>query len=95
MMKTKRLADPQASPDGSLVAFELKETPLDGTSNSDLWLVPVSGGEPRRLTSHPASDTRPRWSPDGRRLAEAGKPSSARVYDALLDATRTITEVRE
>src|SRR3972149_5004375 len=29
----------------------------------------VGGGEPRRLTSNPASDSRPRFSPDGRTLA--------------------------
>ena len=37
--------------------------------NSDLWLAPLEGGEPRRLTSNPASDSRPRFSPDGRKLA--------------------------
>ena len=31
--------------------------------------MPVAGGEPRRLTSNPASDSRPRFSPDGRTLA--------------------------
>src|SRR5574341_1371330 len=70
MMKLKRLADPQLSPDGALVAYALTEIDLAGaTRNSDVWLAPVSGGEPRRLTSSPASDSRPRFSPDGRTLA--------------------------
>ena len=70
MMKLKRLADPQLSPDGSRVAFAQTEIDLAGaTRNTDLWLVPVAGGEPRRLTSNPASDSRPRFSPDGRTLA--------------------------
>jgi len=70
MMKLRRLADPRVSPDGSQVAFALAEVDLaGGKRNTDLWLVPVAGGEPRRITSSPASDSRPRWSPDGRQLA--------------------------
>ena len=34
----------------------------------DLFVIPVGGGEPRRLTSHPASDGLPRWSADGRTI---------------------------
>jgi len=70
MMKLERLADPQLSPDGSQIAYVLTHVDLEArTRNSDLWLVPLAGGEPRRLTSNPASDTRPRFSPDGRSLA--------------------------
>ena len=70
MMKLRRLADPQVSPDGTLVAYAQTDVDLaGGTRNSDLWLVPVAGGDPRRLTSHAKSDTEPRFSPDGKRLA--------------------------
>jgi dipeptidyl aminopeptidase/acylaminoacyl peptidase len=70
MMKLGRLADPQVSPDGSLVAFALTEVDLaGGKRNTDVWVVPVAGGEPRRFTSNPATDSRPRWSPDGTHLA--------------------------
>ncbi|HZO07754.1 MAG TPA: S9 family peptidase, partial [Myxococcota bacterium] len=70
MMKLKRLADPQLAPDGAAVAYALTEIDLAGaTRNADIWLAPLSGGEPRRLTSDKASDTRPRFSPDGKALA--------------------------
>src|SRR2546430_7051649 len=37
---------------------------------SELWLVPLSpGGRERRLTAGRVRDTRPRISPDGRRVA--------------------------
>lgn len=69
LMKLKRLTDPQLSPDGTRVAYVLTEIDLaGGVRNAELWLAPVAGGEPRRLTSNPASDTRPRFSPDGRTL---------------------------
>ena len=69
MMKLRRLADPQVSPDGTLVAYAQTDVDLEaGTRNSDVWLVPVAGGAPRRLTSHPKSDAQPRFSPDGKHL---------------------------
>jgi Tol biopolymer transport system component len=36
--------------------------------NVDLYLVPTSGGVPRRLTTHPREDLHARWTPDGRRI---------------------------
>jgi dipeptidyl aminopeptidase/acylaminoacyl peptidase len=70
MMKLRRLSDPQLSPDGRLVLYTATEVDLAANSrNNDLWVVPLAGGEARRLTSHPKSDNRGRWSPDGRRIA--------------------------
>lgn len=39
------------------------------TAEGDLWQVPVEGGLARRLTSHAAAETMPRFSPDGKTLA--------------------------
>jgi dipeptidyl aminopeptidase/acylaminoacyl peptidase len=69
MMKLKRLADPQVSPDGRWVAYTVTEVEMpSGARNAEVWVSPVAGGEPRRLTNDPKSDTRPRWSPDGKML---------------------------
>jgi tricorn protease len=35
----------------------------------DLWSVPVSGGDARRLTSHQSQESYPRFSPDGTTIA--------------------------
>jgi tricorn protease len=51
---------PAPSPDGSQIAFAYQ---------GDIWIVPATGGDARRLTVHPAPDGSPIWSPDGRWIA--------------------------
>ncbi|HET8647707.1 MAG TPA: S9 family peptidase, partial [Vicinamibacteria bacterium] len=98
MMKLRRISDPQVSPDGRWVAYAAVEVDLAaGTRNSDLWLVPASGqGPAQRLTDDPRSDTRPRWSPDGKRIAfvsarEAG--SQVWVMDVPGGTPRRVTSL--
>ena len=70
MIAMERLAGPQPSPDGRQVVFTRRVyDPNANKSFTNLWVVPIEGGEPRRLTSAKASDTSPRWSPDGRTIA--------------------------
>ena len=52
--------EPAISPDRAEIAF---------VSGGDIWAVPAAGGEARLLLSHPANESRPFYSPDGRRLA--------------------------
>src|SRR5204863_10176824 len=53
-------AEPALSPDRSEIAF---------VSGGDIWTVPAAGGEARLLVSHAATESRPLYSPDGKRLA--------------------------
>ena len=53
---------PSISPDGKTVAFSYK---------GDIYLVSSQGGEASQLTSAPAYDYAPIWSPDGQTLAFA------------------------
>ena len=53
-------AEPALSPDRTEIAF---------TSGGDIWTVPAAGGEARLLVSHSATESRPSYSPDGKRLA--------------------------
>jgi len=59
------------SHDGASLAFVAE--PLKDhawSTNSDIWLVPASGGEAKNLTeSNPAADGQPLFSPDGKHLA--------------------------
>jgi tricorn protease len=56
-------AAPIVSPDGSWIAFTGQ---YDG--NIDVYVMPAKGGEPRRLTWHPAPDTAIGWTPDSKRV---------------------------
>ena len=40
-------------------------TKLVFSAHGNIWVMPAGGGPAKRLTSHPASDQWPRWSPDG------------------------------
>lgn len=50
------------SPDGATIAF---------CYQGDIYTVPATGGKATQLTTHPAHDTRPVWSPDGQQIAFA------------------------
>lgn len=66
----KEISDAQISPDGSRVVYVVSEASLDRAQLvAQLWLVPLAGGEPRRMTVGDANHTTPRWSPDGKWIA--------------------------
>jgi dipeptidyl aminopeptidase/acylaminoacyl peptidase len=70
LLKVRRVGDPQVSPKGDLVAFTI--TDMDKAANkgtTQIYLVPLSGGEMRQLTNDEHSSASPRWSPDGEKLA--------------------------
>lgn len=70
ILAVKQVSDPRMSPDGRWVAYVVNAINADGSEfQTDVWLVPAAGGEARQLTSSPAADEFPRWSPDGRTLA--------------------------
>jgi serine/threonine protein kinase len=58
-------SDPRFSPDGKSIAVTIKDS-RSGTA--DIWIVPVAGGPPTRITFGP-EDYWPVWSPDGKEIA--------------------------
>ena len=88
MMKVKRVADPQLSPDGKWVAFTVTTYDVANNSrNSDIWLVSSEGGEPRQMTRSPKADERPRWAPDSKRIALVSTRSgTSQIWILAIDA---------
>jgi dipeptidyl aminopeptidase/acylaminoacyl peptidase len=87
MMALKRLGDPQLSPDGKWVTFAAVDVDLKAnTKTPHLWIVPLGGGEARQLTSAKEGEDRPRWSPDGKRIAFiSSRDGSGQVWIADFD----------
>jgi dipeptidyl aminopeptidase/acylaminoacyl peptidase len=59
------------SPDGEEICYASNHEPMEATStNNDLWIVSVSGGEAKNITAeNKASDSTPLYSPDGNYIA--------------------------
>ena len=70
MMKLKRIAEPQVSPDGKWVAFTVMT--IDVAANTrprHIWIVGTDGTGLKQLTTEGNRNERPRWSPDSTRIA--------------------------
>jgi dipeptidyl aminopeptidase/acylaminoacyl peptidase len=66
----KDVADPHISPDGAWVAYTVKSMDAKADeSDTDVYMVPMAGGEALRVTTSKKPETSPRFSPDGRYLA--------------------------
>jgi dipeptidyl aminopeptidase/acylaminoacyl peptidase len=97
LLGVKSVSDPQVSPDGKAVVYVMSE--LDRStdkSNSDLYLIPTAGGEPKRLTTSTGADNHPRWSPDGKTIAFLSTRSgSSQVWLLPLDGgeARPVTKL--
>ncbi|MDZ7636434.1 MAG: hypothetical protein U5L72_19240 [Bacteroidales bacterium] len=64
-------SDPCFSPDGKLIAFSAQ---YDG--NTDVFIIPVEGGLPVRLTWHPGNDLVRGFTPNGTGVLFASQRSS-------------------
>src|SRR5512140_3520376 len=76
---------PRFSPDSTKIAYS-----ADYDGNLDVYVVPVAGGEPVRLTYHPMADRVIDWTPDGKRVLfasgrESGRQRFNQFYSVGLD----------
>jgi dipeptidyl aminopeptidase/acylaminoacyl peptidase len=90
------------SPDSKELAFARNTDKVEAIStNGDIFTVPVTGGEPRRITGdNPANDLTPMYSPDGRYIAyrAQSKPGfeadrwRLMLYDRKTGQSHSLTE---
>src|SRR6201988_4675072 len=83
--------DPQISPDGKRIVYVRQFSDLmNDKHESNLWTISADGSDNRALTNGNYSDSSPRWSPDGTRIAyisdRDGKPQ---IYVRWMDNGQT------
>lgn len=74
-------SQPAVSPDGKTLAF-LRKAP--GGSSPQLHVMPLDGGEARKITDLPLGVSDPRWLPDGKRVLVTSS-----LYKGALDVEAT------
>jgi dipeptidyl aminopeptidase/acylaminoacyl peptidase len=58
------------SPDGQEIAYTSTIDEVEATStNNEIFTVPMVGGQAKKISTSPGSDTTPRYSPDGKSIA--------------------------
>jgi len=84
MFALKRVADPQISPDGTHVVYQITTVDLEGNKTSTaLWLAATDGKTPPKQLTNPngKKDSHARWSPDGKTiLFESTRPGTPQLY---------------
>lgn len=78
------LTQPSVSPDNNEIVF---------VSGGDIWSVPGSGGTAQILVSHPATESLPIYSPDGKKLAFTSNRSGNTDIYVLEFSTNILTRI--
>ncbi|MBA2432686.1 MAG: S9 family peptidase [Chthoniobacterales bacterium] len=89
------------SPDGKELAYTSNIDQVEATStNNEIFLLPITGGAPKKISTSPGSDTVPLYSPDGahiawRSMARAGFEADKNrlvIYDRQSGQARDASE---
>jgi dipeptidyl aminopeptidase/acylaminoacyl peptidase len=83
-MRATIAGSPRFSPDGKSIAFDSRQV----QGQSDVFVTPAEGGLPKNLSNHPATDTVPTWSRDGRFIYfHSDRNGSSQVWKMRADGS--------
>jgi dipeptidyl aminopeptidase/acylaminoacyl peptidase len=91
------LSDPAFSPDGTKLAF-IADSGSGDDAKSQVWVMPLDGGDARPVTSAPEGVEQFAWRPDGEAFAYAAEEAepklegAAKFRDSFVFTTQPITE---
>jgi len=84
--RIKNVGDPRISPDSKWVAYTIEKPDLKlDKSETRIWMVAITGGDPIPLTAENVSSSHPRWSPDGNYLAFLSERQGGKTQVWLLN----------
>ena len=84
---------PSWSPDGRIAFVRRPNAPesSDESANSDVWIIDADGTNARPLTTHPAEDTSPAWSPEGQYiLFVSNRDGHDEIYAMTTEGTQQV-----
>ena len=84
-----RIGGTQVSPDGKSVIYDVTFFKIEeNKSYRDIYIVPVSGGEAKKLTDTPEKEGEAAWRPDGRRIGYiSSKSGSPQLWEMNPDGS--------
>lgn len=95
------IEDLQISPDGKEIAFSTNmDKKLAESTNNDIYIVPLTGGEPKKISISNGADVSPRYSPDGKYIAYRSQKTYGYeadlwrilIYNRLNGETKVLTD---
>ena len=86
--RVQTATDPQISPDGKRIVYVRNSADISTDRRvSNLWIINFDGSDHRPLTTGAYSDSSPRWSPDGTRLAfVSDRDGKSQLYIRWMDS---------
>jgi dipeptidyl aminopeptidase/acylaminoacyl peptidase len=97
LWQLRRVSPPAVSPDGAQFVYGIREYDIQqNRGNTDLYIMSVAGGTPRRLTNTPGSEFNYVWRPDGERIGFLSSQSgSTQLWETNPDGSdlRQVTDI--
>ncbi|MCC5913315.1 MAG: S9 family peptidase [Balneolaceae bacterium] len=94
MVNLPVVGSPEISPDGSVIAYTVRETNMEGEESSfttHIWVAKADGSMNRQFTRGDESATNPQFSPDGEYLSFIStRDGSRQVYKIYLDGGEAV-----
>jgi len=81
LWKLGRVSDPQLSPDGSKVAYNIMRYDVAANKgNSDIWIYDYASNSAKAIASNPSNESTPRWSKNGKKIFYLNDDKSSQLW---------------